>query len=197
MKINVRLHAVLRDLLPGGRGEVDVPSGATVKDLLDQLEIDEELRELVTVNGEQVREFVTPLGDGDDVQVFPAVAGGAKRSPYLDEGIRLFNAGDYFMAHETLEEHWIDAEDSERDFYQALIHLAVGFHHYKRDNRNGARSQFFKAAKRLATYPDEFEGVDVQAVRRFLEEAQPKLEKEEPLEPPKLEVDLTDELPSE
>lgn len=187
MQIAVRLHAVLRDLIPGGRGEVEVSEGATVRDLLDQLQVEDELRELITVNGEQVRDLTTSLREGDEVQVFPAVAGGAKRSPYLDEGIRLFNAGDYFMAHETLEEHWIEAPESERDFYQALIHLAVGFHHYERENRNGARSQFFKAAKRLATYPDEHEGVDVATVRRFLEEAQAKLDKEEPLEPPRLE----------
>ena len=31
-----------------------------------------------------------------------------ERSPYLVEGIRLFRAGEYFLAHETLEEHWAD-----------------------------------------------------------------------------------------
>lgn len=188
MKVSVRLHAVLRDLLPAGRGDVEVPETASVKDLLDQLEIHEELRELVTVNGDQISDFSKPLADGDEVQVFPAVAGGAARSPYLDEGIRLFNAGEYFMCHETLEEHWIEAPKEERDFYQALIHLAVGFHHYSRDNQKGARAQFVKAMTRFSTYPEEFYGVDISGIRRFLDEAAGKLEDGEPLVPPKLET---------
>ncbi len=188
MKVRVRLHAVLRDLLPAGRGEIELPETACVKDLLDQLQIDEELRELVTVNGDQISDFSKQLSDGDDVQVFPAVAGGAARSPYLDEGIRLFNTGQYFMCHETLEEHWIEAPPDERDFYQALIHLAVGFHHYTRDNQKGARAQFAKALSRFSSYSDEFYGVDVAGIRSFLEDAVTKLEKEEPLVPPKLET---------
>lgn len=188
MKVRVRLHAVLRDLLPSGRGEVEVPDTASVKDLLDQLKVHEELRELVTVNGDQIKDFSKQLSDGDDVQVFPAVAGGAARSPYLDEGIRLFNAGEYFMCHETLEEHWIEAPQEERDFYQALIHLAVGFHHYVRDNQKGARAQFVKAMTRFSSYSDEFYGVDVAGIRSFLVDAASKLEKGERLKPPKLEA---------
>jgi molybdopterin converting factor small subunit len=76
VKVNVKLHAVLRDLLPDGVGEVVVGEEASVAALLDSLKIDPELRELVTVNGAQVQDFDTRLNDGDAVQVFPAVAGG-------------------------------------------------------------------------------------------------------------------------
>ena len=44
-----------------------------------------------------------------------------ERSPYLVEGIRLFRAGEYFLAHETLEEHWAEAPASERPFLQGLF----------------------------------------------------------------------------
>lgn len=187
MKVSVRLHAVLRDLLPGGNGDIDLPDGATVTALLDQLGIDAELRELVTVNGEQVADFEsTGLREGDEVQVFPAVAGGV-RSPYLDEGIRLFNEGKYFLAHETLEEHWIEAESEERDFYQGLIHLAVAFHHLERDNSKGAALQFRKARGRLEGYPDEMLGVDLDGLRHFLDGAPARAERGEPIEPPSLE----------
>jgi molybdopterin converting factor small subunit len=186
MKVKVELHAVLRELLPGGKGEIELPAEATVTGLLDQLKVDPELRELVTVNGDQIHDLSTQLKDGDTVSVFPAVAGGG-RSPYLDEGIRLFNEGNYFLAHETLEEHWIEVEDSERDFYQGLIHVAVGFHHYERGNTNGARIQFHKALRRLSGYPDNHHGVDVGSLRAFLEKAPDLMEANEELQPPRLE----------
>jgi molybdopterin converting factor small subunit len=186
MRVKVELHAVLRELLPGGKGEVEVQTASTVTDLLDQLKVDPELRELVTINGDQIHDLATQLREGDTVAVFPAVAGG-RRSPYLDEGIRLFNEGNYFLAHETLEEHWIEAEESERDFYQGLIHVAVGFHHYERGNTNGARSQFQKAFRRLSRYPENHDGVDVGSLRSFLEKAPDQIQANEELQPPRLD----------
>lgn len=188
MKVNVSLHAVLRDLLPGGKGGVQLPEGATVAALLDQLGVEEELRELVTLNGEQIADYdATPLNEGDEVQVFPAVAGG-ERSPYLDEGILLFNQGKYFLAHETLEEHWIEADASERDFYQGLIHVAVAFHHLAKGNTVGAALQLRKARGRLEGYPDVVDGVDVAGLRAFLDEAPARAERGEEIDPPLLEV---------
>lgn len=111
----------------------------------------------------------------------------ARRSPYLQEGLRLFEEGDYFLAHETLEEHWLEVEAAERDFFQGLIHLAVGFLHYRRDNRKGADLQFRKARLRLASYPDLHQGIDLAGLRVFLEEAPELLERGEPLDPPNLE----------
>ncbi len=111
---------------------------------------------------------------------------GAAMSPYLVEGIRLFNQGDYFMCHETLEEHWVEAPEEERDFLQGLIHLAVGLLHYGRGNAKGAILQFSKASKRLESYPDGYQGVDVGAVRQFLSEAKASVDSGESLEPPRL-----------
>jgi hypothetical protein len=110
------------------------------------------------------------------------------RSPYLDEGIRLFQEGEYFLAHETLEEHWIEAEPEERDFYQGLIHLAVGFHHLKRNKTKGASIQFRKALERLEGYPDQHHGVDLAHIRNFLREAPERLARREQLTPPELDA---------
>ncbi|HVL50692.1 MAG TPA: DUF309 domain-containing protein [Actinomycetota bacterium] len=106
--------------------------------------------------------------------------------PYLAEGLRLFQDGQYFLSHETLEEHWAEAPEQDRNFYQGLIHLAVGFLHYDKGNAKGARLQFNKASKRLADYPDEYQQVDLKEVRRFLDEAPDALEGGDPLVPPKL-----------
>jgi predicted metal-dependent hydrolase len=110
----------------------------------------------------------------------------APMSPYLVEGIRLFNQGDYFMCHETLEEHWVEAPKEDRDFLQGLIHVAVGLLHHGRGNAKGALLQFSKATKRLEAYPASYQGVDVAAVRHFLSQAKESVESGERLEPPTL-----------
>lgn len=107
-------------------------------------------------------------------------------TPYLDEGVRLFEDGQYFLAHETLEEHWAEAPEEDRNFYQGLIHLAVGFLHHGKGNTKGARLQFAKASKRLSGYPELYQQVDLALVRRFLDEAPAALERDETLTPPKL-----------
>lgn len=106
--------------------------------------------------------------------------------PHLVEGIRLFRAGKYFLAHETLEEYWVDAPAAERSFYQGLIQLSTGMHHAGRGNPTGARLQFAKALARLASYPDRHLGLDVAGVRAFLGEAPQRLDRGEPLTPPEL-----------
>ena len=110
-----------------------------------------------------------------------------ERSPYLVEGIRLFREGEYFLAHETLEEHWAEADPAERPFLQGLIQLATGFHHLVRGNLTGARLQFAKARARLDAYPDLHDGVDVAGIRAFLDDAAGRLETGEPISPPPLE----------
>lgn len=105
---------------------------------------------------------------------------------YLVEGVRLFEDGQYFLSHETLEEHWAEAPEEDRNFYQGLIHLAVGFLHHGKGNANGARMQFAKASKRLNDYPEVYQQVDLGLVRRFLDEAPEALEKGEILTPPRL-----------
>ncbi|MEX2586457.1 MAG: DUF309 domain-containing protein [Actinomycetota bacterium] len=105
-------------------------------------------------------------------------------SPYLVEGARLLAEGDYFMAHETLEEHWIDAPESERDLLQALIHVAVGLLHHEKGNLKGAGLQFRKARRRIEGYPQTHETVDLEAVRDFLAGAENNLDGGVTLTPP-------------
>ncbi|MGI8427684.1 MAG: DUF309 domain-containing protein [Actinomycetota bacterium] len=101
--------------------------------------------------------------------------------------MRAFNAGDYFLAHETLEEYWVEAPKQDRNFLQGLIHLAVGCLHRERQNSTGAELQFGKALTRLANYPAEYEGVDLEKVRSFLSDARASLAGDSPPpDPPRL-----------
>ncbi|HTY36663.1 MAG TPA: DUF309 domain-containing protein [Bacteroidota bacterium] len=78
------------------------------------------------------------------------------------EGIREFNAGRYFEAHDILEDLWHGYRDPDRVFLQALIHSAVGLYHLENDNPKGARSQLTKACLKMAPYGDAYWGVNVR-----------------------------------
>jgi predicted metal-dependent hydrolase len=82
----------------------------------------------------------------------------------LERGLTLIRAGEYFEAHEELEDEWRDAPDAERDFLQGLVHVAVAWLHAERRNRPGCERQLDKAARRLESYVPAHRGVDVEHV---------------------------------
>ena len=53
-------------------------------------------------------------------------------------GVLLFNAHDYFEAHEVWEDLWAASHGTERRFYQGLIQAAVGLCHFSNGNLGGA-----------------------------------------------------------
>ena len=75
------------------------------------------------------------------------------------EGVREFNAGGYFEAHDIWEELWQELRGSDRLYLQGLIHLAVGTYHHEMGNPAGAKSQWGKAKNKLSQYPDRHWGV--------------------------------------
>ncbi|HVA16356.1 MAG TPA: DUF309 domain-containing protein [Candidatus Dormibacteraeota bacterium] len=81
------------------------------------------------------------------------------------QGIILFNSGEFFKAHEVWEELWLVSARSDKLFLQGMIQLAAAFHHYSRDNRNGTKSLLEAGLKKLEQFPDEFRGVDLNALR--------------------------------
>ena len=92
------------------------------------------------------------------------------RSPSdaLAAGLELIRRGEYFAAHEELEEAWRAADASERDFFQGLVHVAVAWYQASRANRVGCARQLEKARRRLEPYAPEHRGVDVGAIVRGL-----------------------------
>ena len=78
----------------------------------------------------------------------------------LKDGIRLFNAGSYFEAHEVWEELWRHCHPQDRNFVQALIHLAVALHHWHQGNVQGAERQLRKALKKISVYPRVYGSLD-------------------------------------
>ncbi len=77
------------------------------------------------------------------------------------EGIREFNEGRFFEAHDILEDFWQEYRNPDRVFLQALIHSAVGLYHLENDNFKGARSQLTKACAKLQPFRPEYWGISV------------------------------------
>lgn len=81
MRINVRLFARLRDIVGAGEIARQVPDGATVRTVWDELTGDfpelHAYQETISaaVNAEYSR-MDAPVGDGDEVAFLPPVSGG-------------------------------------------------------------------------------------------------------------------------
>jgi predicted metal-dependent hydrolase len=89
----------------------------------------------------------------------------------LEAGLELIRRGEYFAAHEELEDAWRAASSDERDFYQGLVHVAVAWYQAGRGNRVGCERQLEKATRRLGPYRPEHRGVDLDSLLQQVEEA--------------------------
>ena len=88
---------------------------------------------------------------------------------FLD-GVRRFNAGEYFAAHEEFEALLDGVEEDERwDLLVALIQVAVGYHKCQAGHP-GAERMLGLGAEKLAVFPEAVRGVAVGALRERVAE---------------------------
>ncbi len=74
MKVKIKLFATLRQFGPDEQ-EVILPDGATVQDAITLINLPERIPLLKIVNGEH-RPPAYSLKDGDELALFPPIAGG-------------------------------------------------------------------------------------------------------------------------
>jgi predicted metal-dependent hydrolase len=89
----------------------------------------------------------------------------------LEEGLALIRRGDYFAAHEALEDAWRAANPADKDFFQGLVHVAVAWYQAGRGNRVGCERQLEKATRRLGPFAPSHRGVEVASILRQVEAA--------------------------
>lgn len=79
MRVTVKLFATLVRFKDGGRAgkpfEMELPEGAAVQDLIDNLKIPPEETHVIFINN-IIEEHQTKLENGDVVGLFPPVGGG-------------------------------------------------------------------------------------------------------------------------
>lgn len=88
--------------------------------------------------------------------------------PRAREGIRLFNRGCYFEAHEELEIAWRDEAGKIRQLYQGILEAGVTYLHLRRLNLEGALKVHSRSMRWLQDWPETCRGAHVGQLRRDL-----------------------------
>jgi uncharacterized protein len=92
----------------------------------------------------------------------------AARQSFL-AGVELFNRGDFFEAHEAMEEamdHVGGGDDW--DFFLGLLRAAVANHKLTQGELSSAISHLQAALRFLAPYPDRHQGLKLRELRYSL-----------------------------
>jgi len=101
--------------------------------------------------------------------------------PHLvEEGLRLFNAGRFFEAHEVLETAWRAERRPVRELYRGILQVGVGFYHITRGNFSGAHKLFQRAFRWLQPFPDLCQGIHLAPFRLKILEIDSCLQQEMP-----------------
>jgi predicted metal-dependent hydrolase len=104
-------------------------------------------------------------------------------------GIEFFNSGEFYDAHEVLEDVWREERGPNKLFLQGLIQVAVALHHHSTGNVVGCRSLLKRAALNLSSYPDNYFNLHLTPFRASISAWESALDQNGPLPPfPKLEI---------
>ena len=93
--------------------------------------------------------------------------------PRFQQGVELVNAGEWYAAHDLLEELWHETADPDRRSLQGILQVAVAQLHLQRGNRRGATILFGEALGRLKRPGTPDLGLDIASLCRA---AQQRLE---------------------
>lgn len=85
--------------------------------------------------------------------------------PRAVEGIRKFQAGEYYQQHDLFEAQWVEEPGPVRDLYRAILQVGVAYFQVTRGNHRGALKMLLRSVQWLSILPDECQGVDVKQLR--------------------------------
>ena len=89
--------------------------------------------------------------------------------PQAAAGLRLFNVGEYFEAHEALEDAWNAEKGRVRELYRGILQTAVVYLHVTRGNYNGAIKVYGRSQRWIKDWPDICRGIYVGELRKDAE----------------------------
>jgi CheY-like chemotaxis protein len=81
------------------------------------------------------------------------------------KGLQEFNRGEYFEAHESLEDAWNEDSSPGRELYRAILQIAVAYLQIERQNYNGTIKMFLRVRQWIDPLPGECRGVDIDQLR--------------------------------
>ena len=89
--------------------------------------------------------------------------------PAAIRGMHLFEAGEYWQAHEELEDAWKDETGPVRELYRAILQAAVVYLHITRCNYKGTVKVYGRVQKWIQPWPDVCRGIQIGQLRRDLD----------------------------
>ena len=89
--------------------------------------------------------------------------------PAAIKGMELFNTGEYWLAHEALEEAWKEESGAVRELYRAILQTGVAYLHITRGSYNSAIKMYEKVQKWIQPWPDVCRGIEIGQLRRDLD----------------------------
>jgi predicted metal-dependent hydrolase len=101
----------------------------------------------------------------------------------LHRALELFNRGQFFDAHEVLEDVWraLPRASAAKKHLQGLVQLAVAVHHASRGNFRGAKSVLDRAMRNLDGAETSLPALDLGLLRADIAEWQKHLANSGPL----------------
>lgn len=125
-------------------------------------------------DGYVVTEFISEVRDGHRRSFYllehqPALEEGgrpgelrAEDRAAIQQGMDLYNSGQYWECHEALEAVWLEAPAEDKPFLQGLIQASAAFHKYLvQKNAVGAIKLLSRALDKLIRYSDDYMGLDM------------------------------------
>lgn len=107
------------------------------------------------------------------------------------KGVELFNRGQFFEAHEEMEEamNLLEDDTSDWEFYLGLLRAAVANHKLGQGELSSARLHLRAALKFLEAYPDRHRGLKLREFRSALSAELARVESSaKVVTPPRIEM---------
>ena len=86
-------------------------------------------------------------------------------------GIERFNRGEYWLAHEALEDAWNEESAPIKELYRGILQTAVVYHHISKQNYRGVLKVYNRSQKWLNPLPAICQSVDIARLRADLDAA--------------------------
>ena len=89
--------------------------------------------------------------------------------PDAETGIRLFNDGKYFVAHEEFEAAWNAEPHPDRRLYQGILQAGIAFMHARNGYAKGVLLMYERCRVWLWPWPDHCRTIDIGQLKADLQ----------------------------
>ncbi len=78
------------------------------------------------------------------------------------QGVEQFNQGQFYACHDTLEAIWMESPQSDKNFYQGILQIAVALYHLSNHNWRGCVILMGEGLNRLRPYDPGYAELDLE-----------------------------------